>query len=373
MTTPQSAAPTGGGAPDVHAAAPVTPAEAQAVWQSLDDPSTRKVADWFRAAGRPVHHQTIGSWKLAGWQGAATVRSRTRVTPAEAQAVWESLDDPSTRKVADWFGAAGRPIHRHTVARWKRAGWPRAPAASPPTTVTPADARAVWQGFENPTPRKVADWFRAAGRPVYPQTIWNWKRAGWPGTSAADIAATAVSRLADIQAVAASADGGAGETAPDPEAKTARTPCAPPDNRSTIALAEETLRELFAAATAMARRVRAIASGAPDECVGTDPKAPALLLAGPDGISKMIMAAGAASNVAIEGVRQLGVLHAEAAAAVPGVQTVYPPGEGPHAQSSRADGSGKRSYLSRSTIEAIDQALEEFREHDVTRSCASEG
>jgi hypothetical protein len=383
MTTPQSAAPTGGGVLDISASARVTAAEAQRVWQSLDDPSIRKVADWFRAAGRPVSCRTLTRWMRADWQGAATARSPTRVTPAEAQAVWDSLDNPSSRKVADWFSAAGRPIRHQTVARWKKAGWRRSSATRTPKAVTIADARAVWQRFENPTPARVAAWFKDAGRPVHPHTIRSWKRSGWPGTSALDIVKRAMAGQATIDAAAARAcavcgaaapGASAAGAAPAEEATTAQAPCAAPDERSTMELAEETLRELFASATAMARRVRAIASGAPDDRVGTDPKAPALLLGGPDGMSRMLMAGGAVSTMAIEGLRQLGVLRAEAAAAVPGTQTVYPPGEGPHAQRSHADGPhGKRSYLSRSTLETIDQALEEFREHDAARSCASEG
>jgi len=44
---------------------------------------------------------------------------------------------------------------------------------------------------------------------------------------------------------------------------------------------------------------------------------------------------------------------------VPGAQTVYPPGHGRYAEISHADGFDERDYLSRSTIESIEQALEE--------------
>jgi hypothetical protein len=88
-----------------------------------------------------------------------------------------------------------------------------------------------------------------------------------------------------------------------------------------------------------------------------------LLLAAPDGISKVMMTATEAINKAIEGGRQLAVSRAEEAAAVPGAQTVYPPGQGPHAESSHADGSqGEGAYPTRAAIEALDQALKKIRE-----------
>jgi hypothetical protein len=71
-----------------------------------------------------------------------------------------------------------------------------------------------------------------------------------------------------------------------------------------------------------------------------------LLLTQPQGIAQLMMASNAGISVTIEGMRQLPALRAEAAAAVPGTQTVYPPGE---------------SYLSRSTIESIDEAIRQHR------------
>jgi hypothetical protein len=78
-----------------------------------------------------------------------------------------------------------------------------------------------------------------------------------------------------------------------------------------------------------------------------------------------MMAASGAINTAVEGFRQLLWLRAEEAAAVPGTQTVYPPGEGPHAESSHANGFHReRDYLSRFTIDSIDQAIKEFKEQN---------
>jgi hypothetical protein len=47
---------------------PVTPREAQAVWDSIQDPSGRRVAKILTAAGRRVHHSTIRRWRAEGWR-----------------------------------------------------------------------------------------------------------------------------------------------------------------------------------------------------------------------------------------------------------------------------------------------------------------
>ena len=63
--------------------------------------------------------------------------------------------------------------------------------------VTPAEAKHVWHILAKPSTRKVADWFRASGRPVRRKTIWKWQQAGWPGTSSADITQAAAGALAN--------------------------------------------------------------------------------------------------------------------------------------------------------------------------------
>jgi hypothetical protein len=45
------------------------------------------------------------------------------ITPAEARAVWDRMDHPSSRRVARALTQSGRPIHFSTVARWKAEGW----------------------------------------------------------------------------------------------------------------------------------------------------------------------------------------------------------------------------------------------------------
>jgi hypothetical protein len=100
-----------------------TPAEAMALWYSLDRPSGPKVAARFTAAGRPVTCRTITRWKQLGWQGVANAPRTDRPTPAEAQASWDSLEQPSFHKVADAFKAQGRSVSATTIRNWKRAGW----------------------------------------------------------------------------------------------------------------------------------------------------------------------------------------------------------------------------------------------------------
>src|SRR5215471_6962051 len=45
------------------------------------------------------------------------------VTPAEAQAVWENISEPSTRRVARALSQGGKRVHHSTIARWRAEGW----------------------------------------------------------------------------------------------------------------------------------------------------------------------------------------------------------------------------------------------------------
>ena len=137
-----------------------------------------------------------------------------------------------------------------------------------------------------------------------------------------------------------------------------------PDTRSNAERAEGALHRAIAGAITVWDSICAIATAQPkkDDGVARDVM-PMLLLAAPDGIAKLIDASSMAINTAVEGFRQLAALRIEEAAALPGAQTIYPPGHGPHAESSRADGlHGERGYPSLSAIEAIDQALKDHRE-----------
>jgi hypothetical protein len=48
--------------------APVTPAEAEAVWAGMAHPSARRVATALTQSGRSVHFATVARWKLQGWR-----------------------------------------------------------------------------------------------------------------------------------------------------------------------------------------------------------------------------------------------------------------------------------------------------------------
>jgi hypothetical protein len=45
------------------------------------------------------------------------------ITPREAKAVWDALKNPSARSVARAMTQAGRRVHHSTVARWCVRGW----------------------------------------------------------------------------------------------------------------------------------------------------------------------------------------------------------------------------------------------------------
>src|SRR5208282_1644978 len=55
--------------------------------------------------------------------GGKIMRSLKPVTPAEAEAVWSTIRNPSARGVANALSQAGRPVHFSTIARWRAQGW----------------------------------------------------------------------------------------------------------------------------------------------------------------------------------------------------------------------------------------------------------
>lgn len=50
---------------------PATPSDAKAAWESMQDPSTRKVSAKLKAAGLSASNKTVGVWHRAGWPGTA--------------------------------------------------------------------------------------------------------------------------------------------------------------------------------------------------------------------------------------------------------------------------------------------------------------
>ena len=75
---------------------PVTPAEAQVVWNTIKNPSARRVARAMTQAGRKIHHATVSRWAAQGWRPVAH-----RPHPVEAArqaldlAAGTLTDDPS--------------------------------------------------------------------------------------------------------------------------------------------------------------------------------------------------------------------------------------------------------------------------------------
>ena len=62
----------------------------------------------------------------------------TGVSPAEAKLVWEKFElegDVSAYRVANAFKAAGRPVNPHTIRKWREKGWRRHPRAGRPRGV----------------------------------------------------------------------------------------------------------------------------------------------------------------------------------------------------------------------------------------------
>ena len=135
------------------------------------------------------------------------------------------------------------------------------------------------------------------------------------------------------------------------------------EGRSNAELAEATLRATLACVRAVVDGISRIASAVPKDQAGTT--GACRLLEQPDGNAKLLMAAGATNMVTIEGFRQLPHLRAEAAAAVPGTQTIYPPGQGPYAENLATNSVDReRPYPSLETREAIRRAIEADEERN---------
>jgi hypothetical protein len=145
------------------------------------------------------------------------------------------------------------------------------------------------------------------------------------------------------------------------ETKPVQEACEAAEGCSNAELAEATLRATMACVRAVVDGIGRIASAVPKDEAGTD--GACRLTEEPDGIAKLMMAAGATNIVTIEGFRQLSHLRAEEAAAVPGTQTIYPPGQGPYAESSGTNSVDReRPYPSLETREAIRRAIKEDEE-----------
>ena len=165
------------------------------------------------------------------------------------------------------------------------------------------------------------------------------------------------------------AEAGGGEATPTDakpvtpaDAKHMQEKCEAAKGGSNAEVVEATLHAIMACVRAVVNAIARSASADPkDDEAGTD--GACRLTGEPDGIAKLLMAAGATNMVTIEGFRQLSHLRAEAAAAVPGTQTIYPPGQGPYAESPGTNSVDReRPYPSLETREAIRRAIEEDEE-----------
>ena len=262
-----------------------------------------------------------------------------RPSPAEAMALWYSLDRPSGPEIAARFTAAGRPISYRTITRWKKEGWPGVADAPRTDRPTPAEAQAIWNSLERPSLHQVADAFKAQGRPVSPATIWNWQQAGWSGVTAQNAVAKANRAVEKIAAALPALTGDATSTLSDflsgseavPDERSQDLHNADKrqnDARSKAEITEETLLEAMQTARIVNAAIHKVAAAVvkADVSVAADAPLP-MLLRQPDGIAKLMMATNAGISVTIGGIRQLPAMRAEAAAEIPGTQTIYPPDE----------------------------------------------
>jgi hypothetical protein len=201
--------------------------------------------------------------------------------------------------------------------------------------VTQEEAKMVWDSLEKPSPRKVAEKFDAAGRPVDCGTIAQWEREGWPGTSVAEVAQPAPKKTEPEKA--------------EPE-KAEPKKAAPPGRRSNAQRAEDVLLKTITVAESVWDSIHDVATAAlSDGAAAAEDARPVPLLKAADSIAKLMKASSEAANMAIEGLQRIPALRVDDAAAASGT---------PDGQSTRAD----EDYPSRAVIEAIDQALKQVRE-----------
>jgi hypothetical protein len=201
-----------------------------------------------------------------------------------------------------------------------------------PHPVKPAQAKAVWYVLGRPSIRKLADWFKAAGMPVSRQTIGKWKRGGWPGVSVTDFEIQVGAALVHVARVAGaqSRDARPSKTEDvelNAEAKGAQLMCAPQHSLSNADLAEQALLAAIDCVSAVLDSIGEIASGARrgGAAVGAETRA-ALLLEEADAIAELISAASATATMTIEGFGMLAAMRAEEAAAEAALLRPIPPG-----------------------------------------------
>jgi len=191
---------------------------------------------------------------------------------------------------------------------------------------TPAEAQAIWDSLEQPTFQKVANAFKAQGRPIGHVAIWNWKQAGWSRVTAKNAAAKATRAIEKIAAAVPALTGDPmtilsdiltgndvvpGERHDDELNNDKRHN----DARGNAERAEHALLSAMRTARAVNDAIHDIAAAVPEAGTPVPKDAPLPeLLARPDGIATLMMASNAGIGVAIEGMRRLPAMRAEEAA-----------------------------------------------------------
>jgi hypothetical protein len=231
--------------------------------------------------------------------------------------------------VAAIFKAAGRRIGITTVTNWKRNGWQGAANAPRTDRPTPTEGKAIWDSLEKPNFEKVAEAFKAQGRPISSVTISHWHRAGWSSINPKNVVGKINRAVEKIAAAVPALTGNATSTLSDILMENdVMTDERGNDRRGHSECVEHALLRAIRTATAVNDAIHDIAAAVPKAGVDIPKDAPLpWLLTQPGGIAQLMMASNAGISVTIEGMRQLPAMRAEAAAAVPGTQTVYLPGE----------------------------------------------
>jgi hypothetical protein len=191
--------------------------------------------------------------------------------------------------------------------------------------VTQAEAKAVWDSLENPSPRKVAEKLDAAGQPVDCGIIAQWERDGWPGASVAEL----------VQP-----DPKTSEPEKAESMQVELMKAEPPGLRSYAQRAEDVMFKVISTSESLLDSIRNIATAVPGDGGAAEEARTAPALKAADSIAKLMKASSEAANMAIEGLRQIPALRTDDA-------------DGLH---------GEEAYPSRAAIEAIDQALKKVRE-----------
>jgi len=213
--------------------------------------------------------------------------------------------------------------------------------------VAQAEAKAVWDSLENPSPRKVAEKLDAAGQPVDCGIIAEWERDGWPGALVAEVTPPEPKKAEPETEEPKKAEQERAESM-----KSELVKAEPPGRRRYARRAEDVLFKVIATSESLLDSIRDITTAVPGDCAAAIEDArPAPLLKAADSVAKLIKASSEAANMAIEGLQRIPALRVDDAAAAPGAQV---------GQSSRAD----KDYPLRDSMEAYDAELKRLEDEE---------